>query len=476
MQIGYIRQHVGWVYPDLLWFSEEESKLANQQREELLQALSGWVTYSSQGAKPHSGSLSPGCLICGHGGWGCNLINGLCTRHCFYCPQDHSIQVEHDSSTDAVAFKDPAEHILFMEAFQIRGVGFSGGEPLLVLDRLLAHIQAIREKFGNSIYIWMYTNGDLLDRLVLKKLREAGLDEIRLDLSARKYDLEPVTLAKQYFSTVTVEIPAIPEDCGLLKSLLGKMERMGVDFLNLHQLMASQFNYKELCQRHYHFLHQPNIPVFESEICALQLLLFARENTIRLPINYCCAAYKDRFQGRDRRTRVSKWGLENFEEITDAGYIRSIHVVDSPDQIDRLIRRFQEAHCSSNLWQCHQSKMEVSIHRDLVPYVDWSSAHVSIRYCKTEIGVKNPEGRMMMGNLAPQKFVVNQRNGWSLVGIESWRKLYIEKMNTKDVFRFFFQNYPAHGKDSISKMREEAEELKKIAFWEQVESGLPEVF
>jgi hypothetical protein len=62
------------------------------------------------------------------------------------------------------------------------------------------------------------------------------------------------------------------------------------------------------------------------------------------------------------------------------------------------------------------------------------------------------------------------------VGIESWRRLYVERMSSRDVLRYFYQNYPAIGKDGIPRMHKEAEELKKIAFWEEIESGLPEVF
>ena len=476
MHIELAREELGWAYPDLSWFSEEEAREAHRQRQELLQALSGWITYSFQGTKPHSGPLSPGCLICGQGGWGCNFINSLCTRHCYYCPQDRSIQEERESSTDGMVFRNPAEHVFFMETFQIRGVGFSGGEPLLVLDRLLAYIRAIRERFGNSIYLWMYTNGDLLDRSVSKQLREAGLDEIRFDLCARKYDLEPVVLAKEFFPTVTVEIPALPEDFDLLKGLLGEMERVGVDFLNLHQLLTTRFNYKKLLQHPYHFLHQPGIPVFESEICALQLLLFARENTIRLPINYCCHAYRHRFQDRDRRNRISRWGLEGFEEITGAGFIRSFRVVDSPDRIDDLIRKFQEAHCSPDLWQSQDRKTEVCIHRDLLPHVNGSSADVTIRYCEPGVKFKAPGDGMMEGNLAPHRAVVYQGDGWSHVGVESWRRLYVERMSSSDVLRYFYRNYPAIGKDGILRMHKEAEQLKSIAIWEEIESGLPEVF
>jgi pyruvate formate-lyase activating enzyme-like uncharacterized protein len=415
-------------------------------------------------------------LICGGGGWGCNYINHLCTRNCFYCLQDRSIKEECESRTDRIVFKDPAKYILFLKAFQIQGVGFSGGEPLLVLDRLLAHIAAIRQEFGDSLYLWMYTNGDLADRSVLKKLREAGLNEIRFDLSARKYDLGPVSLSKEYIPTVTVEIPAIPEDFDLLKDLLGEMESAGVNFLNLHQLMANECNYKALRQRNYHFLHQDQIPVFESELCALKLLMFAREHQVQLPINYCCSAYKNRFQGRDVRKRQSRVILKGFEEITNAGYIRSFRVLDSTDKIKSLVRRLEEAHCPPALWQCDERKTEVTMHSNLLPYVDWSSADVAILYFQPGVDLKKKDDGIMEDNLVPKNSVIYQERGWSQVAIESWRKLYMEKINAKDVFRSFYENYPAAGKDAVAKLQKEGYELKKIAAWEELESGLPDVF
>jgi pyruvate formate-lyase activating enzyme-like uncharacterized protein len=475
-QIQSIRDTVGWIYRDLPWFSEEEAKVATRQRDELLAALSGWVSYSFQHSKPHSGPLSPGCLICGSGGWGCNFINGLCTRHCFYCPQDRSRKEERESNTDGITFKNPSEHISFLKIFQIRGVGFSGGEPLLVLDKLLSHITAIRQEFGNSMYLWMYTNGDGMDRGVLRKLQDAGLDEIRFDLSARKYDLAPAVLSKEFIPTVTVEIPAIPEDFDLLKGLLVEMERVGVNFLNLHQLLANEHNYKALRKRNYHFLHQPIISVFESELCALKLLLFARQHGVQLPINYCCNAYKNRFQGRDHRTRQGRAVLKGFEEITSAGYIRSFRVRDSREGIGSMVRRLEEAHCPAGLWQCNERKTEVAIHSDLLPYVDWSSADVTIVYLEPGVGLKKPEDGFVEGNLVPKNSVVYNEGGWSQVGIESWRKLCKEKMNQKDVLRFFSRNYPAGGKDTASKLQKEMRELKEIANWEELESDLPEVF
>lgn len=475
-RIESVRNAVGWIYPDLPWFSEKDAVLANKQRDELLEALFGWVTGSFRGSKLHSGALSPGCSICGGGGWGCNFMNGLCTRHCFFCPQEFSDVGESDSYTDGMKFRSPAEHVSFLKIFKIRGVGFSGGEPLLALEKLLDHISAIKKEFGNSLYLWMYTNGDRVDRSTLKELKHAGLDEIRFNLSAREYDMAPVALSKGYIPAVTVEIPAIPEDLVLLKDLMVEMEKAGVDFLNLHQLYVCSANYKALRQRNYHFLHQPNIPVFESEICALNLLLSAREQGIRLPINYCCVAYKDRFQGRAHRMRKSRVLLKGFEEVTSAGYIRSFIVMDSKDKIEGMVRRMENAICPVGQWQCDARKTEVAIHSDLLPYVDWSSGDVTIAYLNPGVGMKNPEDGMKEENLESGRSLVYRESGWSKIGIETWRRLHVEKMNPVDAFRFFYRNYPAQGKDAIARLQKEAEELKKLAAWEELESGLPQVY
>lgn len=112
----------------------------------------------------------------------------------------------------------------------------------------------------------------------------------------------------------------------------------------------------------------------------------------------------------------------------------------------------------------------------MLVHVDCSSADVAIRYCNPGIKLKTPENGMSEGNLAPHKGVAYQGDGWSQVGIESWRRLYVEKMISRDVLKYFYQNYPAIGKDGVTRMNKEADELKGIASWEEIESGLPEVF
>lgn len=471
-----IRQEVGWVYADLLWLSEEQAQRANDQRNELLAKLSGWVTCSSNGSKPHVGPLSPGCRICGTGGWDCNFINALCTRSCFYCPQDRTRKEEKQPRTEGIVFNNPAEHVLYVKTFNIKGVGFSGGEPLLAADRLLAHISAIRQELGDSIYLWMYTNGDLVNREVLRKLRAAGLDEIRFDLSARAYNLDPVILAKEFIPTVTVEIPAIPEDYDLLKNLLGEMAAVGVNFLNLHQLGASEHNYRDLLKRGYHFLHQIGVPVLESETCALQLLIYAKENHLNLPINYCCQAYKNRFQGQDLRRRKSGIVLKSCEELTPAAYIRSFRVADCRDKILSLVNRLEKQNCPPTQWECNAKQTEMTIHSELLRYVDWSSAVVTLIYSEPGVRLKNQEEGFTESNLELVRPEIYRTAPWCESTAEGWRRLYKEGHRPEEVFEFLFQNYPLGGDRAIADLQKEMHDLKQIAQWEEVQSGLPELF
>lgn len=65
--------------------------------------------------------------------------------------------------TAANVLLEPEDHVRYLQALGIEGVGFSGGEPLLVLDRLVAHVEAIRRELGDSVYVWVYSNGDPAD-------------------------------------------------------------------------------------------------------------------------------------------------------------------------------------------------------------------------------------------------------------------------------------------------------------------------
>lgn len=483
LSIRQVKQDIGWIYPDLKWLTEKEAIRANEERKGLLQSLSHKVSYSFGENKIHTGKLSPGCLICGEGYWSCMFINGLCTAHCFYCPQDRKMKEERPPTEDGITFDNAQDYVDYLEKFNFKGVGFSGGEPLLIFEKLLEYLRKIRERFGKVIYLWIYTNGDLVNQDKLKRLKEAGLDEIRFDISAKDYDLRPVELAVNIINTVTVEIPAIPEDCEIVKKCLVKLQKIGVKHLHLHQLNATEYNYKNFSDRCYTFLHRPSIPIFESEITALKLISYAIDNKISLPVNYCSSVYKNRLQSKGKRERSAPLISEDFEELTSTGYIRSLSVEDSPKNIKKIVHILQEKKCQDNLWQLNDTKTTVSFHSSLLKYIDFSKNNLTITYFHPQLMPalnSNESGKEVALNAHKKVFLRKElvacQKLASLSAIQSFQKLFIENMKEEEVRNYFYRSYELKNKKSLDELKKEMELLIAFKAWEHLEAGFPEIY
>lgn len=347
--IEFVRDHIGWAYRSVKVLTVGNAKQATKDRNQLLNyCLSrGCQTYKGNLSKVYTGHLSPGCETCAQGSWSCLFLNRRCTRNCFFCPQDKKRNNTFcpTEGNYGIAFRFPGEYARFIKALHYKGVGITGGEPFLDFDCLLKYIKIIKKSCDSKIYIWLYTNGDLVSKKNLKTLSDLGLNELRFDLSARNYDLSPVELAVKYIDRVTVEIPAIPEDFKAVKSILRSLQKIGVRHLNLHQLFFNEQNQHEFVKRGYTLLHHlkhPPYPVFESEMTALQLIKYALDNRIQLSINYCSSIYKSRFQNRGLRQCLAKLFLSerdnyrNIYSVTSAGYLRKICVRSSPQTILNL--------------------------------------------------------------------------------------------------------------------------------------------
>ncbi len=316
------RLEYGYKY-DLLNFADSEQQaMANAERLELLQWLEQYAAFGYSGTKVDCNSLSPGCRHCGAGGWSCLFVNGLCNGHCFYCPS-----AQDDSGppvTNGLVFTDPDEYADYVATLGFSGVSISGGEPLLTADLALSFLRAVRKRCGDKVHLWLYTNGTLLTPNLCRKLKDAGLDEIRFDLGAVRYNLKKLRLAVGSIPTVTVEIPAVPEDEELLKLKMVEMAEAGVKHLNLHQMRLTPHNFAPLTARGYIFLHGEKVTLLESELCALRLVRFSLEQGIPLPVNYCSFTFKRRFQLAASRRRAALSICRSGETVTEPGFLRTL--------------------------------------------------------------------------------------------------------------------------------------------------------
>ncbi|HRY28577.1 MAG TPA: 4Fe-4S cluster-binding domain-containing protein [Elusimicrobiota bacterium] len=283
-------------------------------------------------AKIYSGRLSPGCVACARGTWLCLYLEKRCNRRCFFCPKEKTLSGRVPFENMALTRLDVSGDLeTFIRELRYADVSFSGGEPFLEFERLLSYVKRARTALGKTGHVWVYTNGDFVTASRLRRLTAAGLDEIRINLSARGYDTAPVRLAKRHIRRVTVEIPAVPERLDRVRALLPELAALGVDHLNLHELKVTPYNEQRLARGGYSFARgQKACSVVESELTALRLLKESLEKKIRLSVNFCSQCYRERFQQRAYQRVLAEWFVRKaphrgFSVVRETGLLRRVY-------------------------------------------------------------------------------------------------------------------------------------------------------
>ncbi len=346
------------------------------EREALLAALAGRAEFACLGSKIHTGPLSPGCRQCVAGSWSCLFVNNLCNGRCFYCPTSQSEKSV--PATNNLSFPNCQDYLDYLAAFGFDGASVSRGEPLLTFDRTLEFVTRIKKRFGAAIHLWLYSNGILATPEKIDLLQKAGLDEMRFDISADQYRLDHLKLAASRIPTVTVEIPAVPEDYELLRDLLPELAVAGVAHLNLHQLRCTPHNLPQLLARGYVFNHAPKVLVPASELTALRLLRDALGMAAAPAVNYCSFAYKSRFQGQAARLRAALKLRRPHEDVTAAGYLRSLRLEGEAGEIDRLLAQLGGTGEEAG-WQ-RDGRERLLLRADALIRLAWHSLRLQVSY------------------------------------------------------------------------------------------------
>ncbi|MBU4501349.1 MAG: radical SAM protein, partial [Nanoarchaeota archaeon] len=167
-----------------------------------------------------SGSLAKGCQLCVKGRKSVLFVTGLCARHCYFCPisnQKRNKDVVYINEWPTKKVKDIIKEI---ELCSSKGVGITGGDPLIKIDRVTKLIKKLKKKFGKKFHIHLYTPLNLVNEKSLKKLNDAGLDEIRFhpDID-NDFNWDMINLSRKYKWDIGVEIPAIPKKEKQIKKL-----------------------------------------------------------------------------------------------------------------------------------------------------------------------------------------------------------------------------------------------------------------
>jgi pyruvate formate-lyase activating enzyme-like uncharacterized protein len=272
--------------------------------------------------------LSPACRMCATGSKMVVLVTGLCSTNCFYCPLSFK-----KGGTDRI-FADEWElkherdtNTLIREAEYIdaAGAGITGGDPLLVWQRVKTYVRLFKKTFGESFHIHLYTSG-LNNAEHLSDLVAAGLDEVRFHPLPNTWDAmerSPIkkTIAHMVDSPVDVaiEIPVLPKKEKEIFSLISWADQHGVRWVNLNELEFSERNCGAFLRRGYLVKNDISAAVNGSQTTARAVLRMSHKENLRIGVHYCSLSFKDGVQLKNRITRRANHIAKPYDVITKDG-------------------------------------------------------------------------------------------------------------------------------------------------------------
>ncbi len=256
--------------------------------------------------KHHSwcvGKLAKGCRLCVKGQKLVLFVTGLCGQRCFYCPvSEHKFgkDVVYANEWHVSAPEKPDELVEEARLTGAKGAGITGGDPLVKTDRCVDYIKLLKRTFGKKFHVHLYTPLKLVNEERLKKLYDAGLDEIRFHPSLDDESLwHRLELASKYDWDVGVEIPVIPGYGEKTKRLIDFIADK-ISFLNLNELELSDTGAEHYKLHVKGFLPKDELSYGAAGSDELAMILLDYASRKGISAHFCTAKLKDAVQLRNR--------------------------------------------------------------------------------------------------------------------------------------------------------------------------------
>jgi len=305
-----------------------------------MKKITSWLQDSA-----YTEPLSPGCRMCAKGEKMVVLVTGRCMTSCYYCPlsfQKKGTDRIFADEWELASERDTDTLLAEATAIQAKGAGITGGDPLVVWQRVSRYIRLLKAAFGDRFHIHLYTSG-LKNIDALPIFVDEGLDEIRLHpLPATWGNMTKSPLSRairilsSYDVDVAVEVPVIPGSDQDLLSLIAWADYQGVRWVNLNELEFSEQNCQAFMKRGYDVKDDLSAAVAGSQKTAQKVLAAAAQRDFAIGVHYCSVSFKDRIQLRNRIKRRAKTVARPYDVITADGTLMK-GVVESPRQPLRAI-------------------------------------------------------------------------------------------------------------------------------------------
>jgi len=248
------------------------------------------------------------------------FVTGRCGKGCYYCPLSEERYGKDVVFANEIQVTQVEQAVKEAHMIDAEGVGITGGEPLLVIDRTCQYLRAFKQEFGERFHAHLYT---ALEPVPVKRvglLLDAGLDELRLHRFKAGDDLDKLRAMTQGTMDLGLEVPALPGQLEQMKRLLRDLDEAHLDFVNINELEFGPLNADQL--RTHGFVLDPKsvAAVRGSEKTAIALLDWAGRHT-SLNVHFCPLTLKDGVQLRNRFRRRAKHVAAPFERISSDGLL-----------------------------------------------------------------------------------------------------------------------------------------------------------
>ena len=182
--------------------------------------------------------------------------------------------------------------------------------------------------WGKEFHLHLYTAKSDASLEDLQRLERAGLDEIRFH--PQNSNWSGIKHAIALGMNVGIEVPVIPGQTKKLTDLAQKAEKIGVEFLNLNELEASETNFDHLVSMGMRLTSLDKASIAGSAETAREVIEWASSNLSDITVHFCSARYKDAVQLRNRLERRLERVIRPFEIRDDEEPLLILGIIRAP--------------------------------------------------------------------------------------------------------------------------------------------------
>ncbi|HRZ85504.1 MAG TPA: radical SAM protein [Candidatus Paceibacterota bacterium] len=264
--------------------------------------------------------LPRGCQLCVLGKKSVLFISGVCSRNCWYCSlskkrknKDLIFCNEKEISPENknIYIKDIIKEI---KESNSKGIGITGGDPLLFLDRTLKIAKALKTNF-NDFHIHIYLPTKLVDKNKLEKLSKY-IDEVRFhpeflfkSMTEEEIvkEIVKIRLASMFWKkqNIGIEMPMIPDKKQEIFDFIIKVSPF-IGFVNINEFEISDTNFEKITNEYsiskdtYTISGSRQAGVWILKNLDKEIKQNKTSNLDNLNVHFCTANTKNQYQFKNR--------------------------------------------------------------------------------------------------------------------------------------------------------------------------------